>query len=301
MFVVSNRHGLVGIACRVETASASPDIFVERPTARSGTGVLEVRRVGSKSVVTRAFAMSPLRWLTPRNHGHAAWIFSSTFGGGLVDGDAIDVSVDVEHGATALISTQASTKVYRSPVSGVRSDLRARVAREGCLVFVPDPLVPFASARSAQRLEVDLEPEASLVLVDWLSSGRRARGERWQFNALTSFIRIRQAGRLICHDAVTLAAADGDLSERLGRFDVLATVVLAGPVAAEAAASLVAASAAAPPQRRADLVSVAAPIGDRAAHIRLAGTSVEQVGRAIRAALGFVPLFLGDDPWARKW
>ena len=175
------------------------------------------------------------------------------------------------------------------------------MADAGCLIFVPDPLVPFASARSAQRLEFELAPDASLVLVDWLSSGRRSRGERWQFDSVKSVIRVHQAGRLICHDAVTLAAADGSLTERLGRFDVLATVVLAGPVAAAAGERLVTASAAAPPERRADLIVVAAPIGDRGAHVRVAGTSVEQVGRAIRDALGFVPPFLGDDPWARKW
>lgn len=263
--------------------------------------MLEVRRAGSTSVVTRAFATSPLRWLMPRNHGHAAWVFSSTFGGGLVDGDAVDVRVDVGDGAALLISTQASTKVYRSPVSGVRSHLRARVADGGCLVLVPDPLVPFANARSAQRLEFDLAPEATLVLVDWLSSGRRARGERWQFDEVSSVVRIHQAGRLICHDAVALSAADGPLTDRLGRFDVLATVALVGPRAAEAAGRAVAASAAAPPERRGELLTVAAVIGDRGAHVRVAGTSVEQVGRTIRDVLGFVPPLLGDDPWARKW
>jgi hypothetical protein len=93
---------------------------------------------------------------------------------------------------------------------------------------------------------------------------------------VTSVIRIHQNGRLICHDAVTLAAADGSLVDRLGRFDVLATVVVAGAVAAAAAGRLVAESAAAPPERRADLVMVAAPIGDRGAHVRVR----RQVGRA---------------------
>ena len=285
----------------METVAALPSKLVERERAASGTGSLEVTRVGERSVINRAFAASPLRWLMPRNHGHAAWVFSSTFGGGLVDGDAIDVRIDVGRAATALISTQASTKVYRSPHSGVRSNLRASVAEAGCLIFVPDPLVPFASSRSAQRLEFELAPDASLVLVDWFSSGRRSRGERWQFDVVTSVIRVHQAGRLICHDAVTLAAVDGSLAERLGRFDVLATVVLAGPIAAAAGKRLVAASAAASPERRAELVVVAAPIGNGGAHVRVAGMSVEQVGRAIRDALGFVPPFLGDDPWARKW
>jgi urease accessory protein len=283
----------------VEVAAAPPDKIVER-RAPAGTGILEVIRVGGRSVVSRAFAASPLRWLTPRNHGHAAWVFSSTFGGGLVDGDAIDVTVDVAAGATALLSTQASTKVYRSPDRGAHSHLRARVGESACLVLLPDPLVPFAGSKSVQRLECDLAATASLVLVDWLSSGRRARGERWQFDDVTSVIRVRQAQKLICHDAVTLRAADGSLADRLGRFDVLATVILVGPAAVEPAARLIEASAAAAPEKRASPIVVAAPIGDGAL-VRVAGTSVEQVGHAIRDVLQFVPSLLGDNPWARKW
>ena len=31
----------------------------------------------------------PLRLLTPANHGHAAWVYTSSYGGGLVDGDRV--------------------------------------------------------------------------------------------------------------------------------------------------------------------------------------------------------------------
>src|SRR5262249_7876718 len=35
--------------------------------------------------------------------------------------------------------------------------------------------------------------------------------------------------------------------------------------------------------------------------VRIAGMSVEQVGRTLRELLAFVPAMLGDDPWTRKW
>lgn len=284
----------------MEVASAPADKIVEH-RALAGTGILEVTRVGPRSVVSRAFAASPFRWLTPQNHGHAAWVFSSTFGGGLVDGDAIDISAEIGAGATALLATQASTKVYRSPGRGVQSRLRASVGDSGCLLLLPDPVVPFAGSKSAQRIECDLAATASLVLVDWLSSGRRARGERWQFEDATSVIRVRQGGKLTCHDAVSLRAADGGLVDRLGRFEVLATIILAGPAVITVARDLIEASAAAAPERRASLVMTAAPVGDGGALVRVAGTSVEQVRHAIRDALQFVPFLLGDNPWARKW
>ena len=61
-----------------------------------GCGALTVALSGGQSRVTRAFAASPLRLLTPRNHGPASWIFTSTFGGGLVGGDAVFLEVDVD-------------------------------------------------------------------------------------------------------------------------------------------------------------------------------------------------------------
>src|SRR5687768_4572798 len=80
-----------------------------------GRGRLRVVRAGGRSVVTRAYATSPLRLLTPANHGSAAWIYTSSYGGGFVDGDRVELDVEVAEGAAAFVSTQAATKVYRSP------------------------------------------------------------------------------------------------------------------------------------------------------------------------------------------
>src|SRR5262249_62166635 len=86
----------------------------------------------------------PLKPPTPRNHGHGAWVYTATYGGGLVDGDSVRLSVDVGPGAAALLSTQASTKVYRSTL-GTEAQLNAVVDEDGLLVVAPDPVVGFAS------------------------------------------------------------------------------------------------------------------------------------------------------------
>ena len=116
----------------------------------AGRGEIEVvRRPDGCSVVARAYATSPLRLLTPTNHGHAAWIYGSSYGGGLVDGDAVAIDVNVAAGATAFVSTQASTKVYRS-FRGARTATVARIGAGGLLVLAPDPVVCDAGARYRQ-------------------------------------------------------------------------------------------------------------------------------------------------------
>jgi urease accessory protein len=139
------------------------------------------------------------------------------------------------------------------------------------------------------------------VLVDWMSSGRRASGERWMFDEYVSRTVVRASGRLVLHDAIALRSADGDLAARFGRFDVLALLVVVGTAVQREARALVSAVNERPIERRSDELASAAPLGETGCVVRVAGRSVEQVGCRLRQMLGFVPALLGDDPWSRKW
>jgi len=253
-------------------------------------------------VLTRAAAASPLRVLNPASAGTAAWVFLATYGGGLVGGDALDITIDAGPDAAAFVATQASTKVYRSDL-GASQRLRARAADGSLLVLLPDPVTAFSGSRYTQEQHVELDEGASLVLVDWLTAGRMASGERWQFDAYTSRTFVRRAGRLLLHDALSLEPRDGSLACRMNRFNCLAAVVVTGPAVRPAATRLAGEIGTMPLARRADLVMSAAPLagGDDGAVLRLAGMSVEQVGGMLRRLLNFVPSLLGDDPWACKF
>jgi urease accessory protein len=267
--------------------------------------VIRVARVGGRSRVTTALAASPLRLLLPRNHGTAAWIFTSSYGGGLVGGDACAIDLEVAHDAAAFVSTQASTKVYRSP-TGATAELRATVATGGMLVLAPDPVVPFAASRYRQTQHIDLEAGAGLVLIDWVTSGRRAAGERWAFDAYDATTQVRLEGTPIVHEALRLRLEDGDLRARAGRFDVLAFVLVAGAPLRNRAAGVVSCVASDPLRRKSGRLAAAAVVaprglGEVGCVVRVAGASVEAVGGYIRRLLAFVPDLLGDDPWERKW
>jgi urease accessory protein len=259
------------------------------------------------------YATSPLRLLTPSNHGRSAWIFTSSFGGGLVDGDRLDLRLAVEAGASAYVSSQASTKVYRvradgdrgssaSPEAGAHAALCARVAEGGLLILAPDPVVCFASARYRQHQRIDIEDGGALVMLDWVTSGRRASGERWAFDAYESGIDIREGGRRCAYDAVALRRDDGDLATRFPRTNVLATLVIAGVPLERESAAVRARLGRQPVIRRAPVLTSAAPLrGGRGVIVRLAGASTQDVAHCVRDLLAFVPALLGDDPWARKW
>jgi urease accessory protein len=271
-------------------------------TAR-GSAALRVESVAGASAVTQAFATSPMKLLTPRARGTSAWAFSSSFGGGLVAGDQTHLTLTVGERARCYFGTQASTKVYRNPTGKACSHrTQAAVAEDGLLVFMPDPVQAFAGSSYSQRQEFELAPGASLVLLDWFTSGRSARGERWQFERFRSRNDVSIGGRRWLVDALQLDAAAAELgsAHELGRFNCVATLFVAGPQLEAAGSAILKDVQARPLGRRDALIVVASAVGS-GTFLRLAGEATESVGDEIRRHLRPVAGLLGDDPWARKW
>lgn len=274
-------------------------VAIDEPArAVAGTGSLRFTRAGDRTVLHTARASSPLKLLTPNNHGDAAWVFVATFGGGLVDGDAIALDVRVDDDAGALLGTQASTKVYRSE-RGSRQSLDADVGSRALLVVVPDPVACFGGARYTQRNAVQLADEASLVLVDAMTCGRAAHGERWKLARYETTTRVTRADRDVVRDALLIDPSHGELDARMGRCNSLATVVAVGPRARPIVDRLLGASV--PLDRRAPLLCAASALGDDGAIARIAGDDVERVSHFVRDLLAPIDAILGDDPFARKW
>lgn len=223
----------------------------------------------------------PLRILSPRAAGNAAWLVTSSYGGGLVDGDHVAFDVTVDAGATCVVTTQASTKIYKGRSS---QETRVRVHGDGALLCLPDPVVPFRDATFRQVTAIDLACESSLVLCDVLTAGRVAFGERWNATSLDSTLSITVDGKLLLHDRVRLA---GDVAAKMRKYEAIATLVVLGPKLRDTVAI-------------GDGVIAMSPLGDGVI-VRLAGERVDQVIATVRAVLDRACTCLGESPWARKW
>ena len=221
----------------------------------------------------------------------------------MVAGDETSLDLQLGAGAVCFLGTQASTKIYRNPAGrpcGHR--LRADLGSGSLLIAAPDPVQAFAGSQYTQHQEFDLAPDANLVLIDWLSSGRVARGERWAFRRFASRNEVRVGGARQWLDSLVLDHEQGPLEAgyRMGRYDCLALVYMTGPQVAEGAARWLAEVEAAPVTRLASLLCSASV--HRNGHLfRLAGSSAEAVGQHMGRHLKFVSNLLHDDPWARKW
>ena len=191
-------------------------------------GDLAFRRSGTRTAVETAFAESPLRFLTPRNHGTAAWAYTSTLGGGLLGEDRLQLQLSVGPGARAFVSSQGPTRIFRS--ARATSTTLARVEEGGALMLFPDPTACFGGARYVQRTEVSLAPGSSLALWEMLSAGR----ERWGFTRCESTLRVPP----FLDERWLLDPEHGPLDERMGRFGAIGTLFLVGPLFADIAEAI---------------------------------------------------------------
>lgn len=169
-------------------------------------------------------------------------VFLLTYGGGLVGGDKISVRVELEALTRLVLVTQGSTKLFKSPSRSILSGqtLDVKIGRGAALCYLPDPTQPFAESAYEQKQTFYVEPDgsSSLLMLDWVSEGRRARGESWTLwgwkgrNEVRSFDPTSR-GRLLLRDAVTLTdetLAGVGLTEKTNEMGIFGTLIIYGPV-----------------------------------------------------------------------
>jgi urease accessory protein len=209
----------------------------------------------------------------------------------------------VGEGAHCLVTTQSSTKIYRSPGGDACTHTtQASISAGALLVFAPDAVQPFGGSAFIQRQVFHLGQGAGLALVDWFTAGRTMRGERWAFRHFHTRNEVFLNEKRVLLDSTMLDPTDGslDLTHRVGRFNCFATLFLAGPQLRTATKHILAEIGSLPITANATLVSSASSVEDGVI-LRIAGCGSEDVGSELRARLRPVCALLGDDPFARKW
>jgi urease accessory protein len=152
--------------------------------------------------------------------------------GGIAGGDRYATEIELDDHASAIVTTPAAEKIYRSLGPDARVDCRLRLATGARLEYLPQETILFDRARLARRLQIDMAADAELIALEAIVFGRTAMGERVVWGLLVDQWRLRRGGRLVFADTLRL---DGPVHATLagpatgGGAIALATILCAGP------------------------------------------------------------------------
>jgi len=182
----------------------------QRAHGRAELGFIHTPR---GTVLKHLYNAAPLRVLFPTPEPDDVPLAALVnVGGGLAGGDSLEVSVRLEAGTGASVTTPAAEKVYRSTGDTTRLDTVLEVGPGATLEWLPQETILFNGARLERRMQARLAPGARLLAAEMLVYGRVARGERLGHGALFDSWRLWRDGRLHWADAMEL---DGDLGTPL--------------------------------------------------------------------------------------
>lgn len=110
---------------------------------------------------------------------------------GLLEGDRNEISLKLNEGARLEYTGQSFTKVFSSPEGmGSSQNVQIELSKNASLVYVPMPVVPFTGSVYKGETCIKLSESSKLFYSDIFCSGRKERGESFNFKSYVSRCRI---------------------------------------------------------------------------------------------------------------
>jgi urease accessory protein len=189
-------------------------------------------RRGESTLLVRREHRGPLRVqkpLYPEGPGlcHAIVLHPPA---GIAGGDRLQIDIELEGGAQALLTTPGAGKWYRSAGLLAEQNVTLKVGAGATAEWLPQESILFSGAHAAMRTAVDLAPGARYIGVETLCFGRRASGETFDRGSLHLGTDIRLGGRLLWRERGAIDGGSPLLDSPVGLrgFSVCSTVLAAG-------------------------------------------------------------------------
>jgi len=138
---------------------------------------------------------------------------------GLFDGDEVDLSLTVEPGARAVLTTPSACRIHASR-SGQPAVLRQQIAVRagGFAEYIPELLIPHRGARYRQETTLRIEAGGTLLYFEWLAPGRVAHGESFGYQQLDWRTDLWIGSSLAARERYTLRPDNASLAGLRGAF-----------------------------------------------------------------------------------
>jgi urease accessory protein len=163
---------------------------------RDGYLRLQFERRARSTVLAQSRFTLPLQALTPlETDDGTAYLMLLNPTGGVLGGDHLVTEIIQEAGTHVCLTTPSATRIYRTSQQPALLETAIKLEDGATLEYLPDHVIPHIGSALRQSLRVEMGHGSRAILLDSLSSGRVAHGERWSFAEIDSRTEIFSCGK----------------------------------------------------------------------------------------------------------
>lgn len=140
-------------------------------------------------------------------------------GGGYVEGEKYKYSINLKEDSRAIITTQASTKVYKCE-HGKKTEQKTLINLEknSILEYVTDSVILYRNAIYKQVNNIYMDESATLIYSDGITSGWSKEGEEFQYSSVQLKTNLYVNNKLVLLDNLLVNPREDDVT-KLGFFE----------------------------------------------------------------------------------
>ncbi len=193
---------------------------------------LSFKRSGDRSRIDDLFQQGCLKARLPRIAAKDPEAVLVNTSGGLTDRDRLSIDASWQAGTSAVITTQACERVYKSRAEPARIETRLQVGTDASAYWLPQETILFDKGQLDRQTRVSLTASSKLVACETVIFGRPAMGEEVRSGFLRDSWRIERDGKLLFADRLGFS---GDPVAQLNRAAIgrgaraLASVIVCAP------------------------------------------------------------------------
>jgi len=207
------------------------------PSQWQGILELDYQKIGNSTQLVKAYSQAPLkiqRSFYPEGKEICHSIILHT-AGGMVGGDRLSQTINLQPETHVLLTTPAASKIYRSCGETAQNYINIEVQEQAYLEFIPREMIIFNGAIFSQKIRVNLAESAYYFGWEITRFGRTARGEIFNQGQWKSCTEIWQNGCPIWIDRQGFIASAEILNSphSLGGQPVIASLIWVGQPVSE--------------------------------------------------------------------
>ena len=160
----------------------------------------------NKTYLASQYYKLPLQVLPPhyQDDDGTAFVYLLNPSGGIMQGDHLYTEAYLGNQSSVVITTPSSTKFYKMEDEAAEVENVFYVGEKAVLEYLPEHSVPFNHADVIQRNKYHIAGDSTLIALDCVTSGRKAKGEHFGYKRFCSRSSIWVDEKLVLLDCMDI-------------------------------------------------------------------------------------------------